>query len=214
MPEIRRNRRFYGPGPPTGKRVGAVRSEAPGRSGLEKIIRQTERIAGLIRALLDVARTDAGNAVPVDLPRVIDRAAEILRSMFPAATLELDLEPDLPPVWGYPRRLEHAVLNLMINGCQAMEGRGALRLSIGRIAAESTGLEMFVEDHGCGIAPENLERIFQPFFSTKVSGEGSGLGLSLVDRVIREIGGSIRVRSRPGSTRFSIFLPTAEKKEA
>ena len=190
----------------------------PGRPVLEKIVRQTARIADLIRGLLDVARADTSAPVPVALPRVIARGIETVREMYPGVDVAVDIDESAPSVPGYPRRLEHALLNLLVNACQAMEGKGTLRVA-SRTERDGDGTRVWIaiEDDGRGIEPENIPKIFQPFFTTKASGKGTGLGLSLVDRVVREHGGTVEVTSEVGKgTRFVVRLPVrgAERTEA
>jgi signal transduction histidine kinase len=190
----------------------------PGRAILEKIVRQTARIADLIRGLLDVARTDTSEPVPVSLARVLLRGIETAREMYPDVDVAIDLDDAAPAVPGFPRRLEHALLNLLVNACQAMDGRGTLRVAT-RVehGADGASVVVRVEDQGCGISPDDLPKIFQPFYTTKASGKGTGLGLSLVDRVVREHGGTIEVNSEVGrGTRFEVRLPPggAERTEA
>lgn len=101
-------------------------------------------------------------------------------------------------------------MNLAINARQAMEGRqgGRLRISGRRL---DDAVELRFEDNGCGIAPEHLPRIFDPFFTSKSAGRGTGLGLSIVHSIVRDHGGSIAVESQEGKgSVFTIRLPTAQ----
>ncbi|RJO63605.1 MAG: hypothetical protein C4523_19770 [Myxococcales bacterium] len=184
----------------------------PNRSALEKIVQQTSRIADLIRSLLDLARSDQSKPEPFGVAGVLSRALDGIAAMYPGLELRREIPRDLPPIVGFPRPLEHVFLNLFVNAGQAMEGKGAL---IVRAALEQAGderrLRVTVQDTGPGIQPEHLPKIFQPFFSTKGSGKGTGLGLAYVDRVVKEHNGSIDVASRPGEgARFDVLLPAAE----
>jgi signal transduction histidine kinase len=96
------------------------------------------------------------------------------------------------------------ILNLVTNAADAMGGRGTLRL---RTRHEVNRNLVSVEDTGAGIDPKHLKKIFDPFFTTKEAGKGTGLGLPIVQRIVQQHGGSIRVRSEPGNTVFEVALP-------
>jgi signal transduction histidine kinase len=122
-------------------------------------------------------------------------------------TVVIECAPDLPPVQGDEGQLHQAFLNLAINGCQAMPDGGQCRVSARR--ADRRQLEVRFEDTGTGIAPENLDKIFNLYFTTKP--EGSGVGLALVYRTIHLHNGDIEVESVPGEgTTFRVTLPFAE----
>jgi signal transduction histidine kinase len=102
--------------------------------------------------------------------------------------------------------MEHALLNLFVNACQAMQGQGVLTVRVVQNPAGDCHLD--VEDTGPGIEPKHLEHIFKPFYSTQNTGQGSGLGLALVDRVIREHDGHIEVDTEVGrGAIFHLTLP-------
>jgi signal transduction histidine kinase len=99
----------------------------------------------------------------------------------------------------------------MVNACQAMEGTGDLNIEI-RPDLDGRYLIVTLADNGCGISEEDLPKIFRPFFSTKGSGKGTGLGLAMVDRVMREHQGRIEVDSLPGQgARFDLYFPLEEE---
>lgn len=116
------------------------------------------------------------------------------------------LQPGLPPIQGDVNTLQQVVLNLLTNARDAIEGRGEIRIET-RTPEERPGVvELVVADTGCGIRPEDLPRIFDPFFSTKP--RGTGLGLSITHSIVREHGGTIDVESSPGrGTRFVLGFP-------
>ncbi len=187
--------------------------DSPDREILGKIITQTGRIADLIRNMLDVARTDTASPVSVDINRVLEKCVNMAREIHPGVKFHVTLNRDLPKPAGYPRRLEHAFLNIIFNGCQAVSDDGNLWIKSSRKDGGEC-VVVSIEDDGCGIAPEDLPRIMQPFFSTKGSGKGTGLGLALVDRVVREHKGSIRASSKVNvGTYFELTLPTDERNE-
>ena len=120
---------------------------------------------------------------------------------------ELDIRPETGAAWIDPDQFRQVLDNLIHNAAEAMDGRGRITLRAWR--PESNGTVMFeVEDTGCGIAEENLGRVFTPFFTTKKLGKGTGLGLAIVYGIIKMHQGNIEVKSRVGQgTTFRISLP-------
>jgi signal transduction histidine kinase len=110
----------------------------------------------------------------------------------------------LPPITAYVGELNQVWTNLIHNAAQAMGNRGELLIET---SAEDGDVEVAIQDSGPGIPADVLPRIFDPFFTTKGKGEGTGLGLSISARIIEKHGGTIRVDSAPGRTRFTIRLP-------
>jgi signal transduction histidine kinase len=192
--------------------------DAPQRATLQMIVKQTERIAGLIRSLLDYARPTEPRMVPVDLRNAVEQVVETARGLGNKVSIEVRSDAAPPRVLGDPKLLEHALMNLVMNAHQAMPEGGTLTISVelvtdtpgpGAVMGE-TWVVCRVADTGCGIAPENLDKLFQPFFTTKPHGQGTGLGLALVDRIVRQLGGRVSVRSEPGKgSTFTIWLRPA-----
>ena len=172
----------------------------PARLALELIVRQGQRIAAMIRRLLDVSRPAEARLVPVALAPLVTQSLEIVPGLNRSVEVRTDLDPELPPVLADPKLLEHVLMNLILNACQAMPGGGVLAVATGLEAdgAEKPSVVLAVADNGCGIAADDLPRIFEPFFTTKAQGAGTGLGLPIVDRIVRQHGGGIEVTSAPG----------------
>jgi two-component system NtrC family sensor kinase len=125
--------------------------------------------------------------------------------------VERELAPDLPAVRGDEGQLRAAFLNLFRNSREAMSGGGTLRVR--SVRAADGGVEVTVADSGSGIPPEQLERIFDPFFSTKSGGTGLGLAFSL--QVVKEHGGAIQCQSEVGrGTTFAVRIPSAPPEAA
>jgi two-component system NtrC family sensor kinase len=121
--------------------------------------------------------------------------------------IELDLAPDLPQVNIDVNKMKQVYLNLLMNSLQAINARGTVCIRT-RYLKDSSQVRLIFQDNGSGIAPEIIDRIFDPFFSTKKTGEGTGLGLSVSYGIIKEHGGEIQAESEPGQwTRFTIELP-------
>jgi signal transduction histidine kinase len=110
---------------------------------------------------------------------------------------------DIPPIWCFPDELIQVWTNLIYNAIQAMGGVGTLKLSMWTI---NTTVWVSITDSGCGIPPELQAKIFEPFFTTKPMGEGSGLGLDIVKKIVEKHHGSLTVQSKPGETTFQVRL--------
>ena len=182
---------------------------------LEKIERQTFRAARIVNGLLNLARpgrTDTSG--PVDINAVIADVLVLLEHQLEAGRIRVRRELATPAVVveGMEFKMQQVFLNLFLNARDAMRSGGWLtvcsRVERGRAVIE-------VADTGAGISPEHLSRIYDPFFTTKTVGEGTGLGLSVTYGVVQEHRGTIACASRPGQgTRFTLTLPLAVPEQA
>ncbi len=188
----------------------------PQKSGLlEKITRQTFRASEIVNNLLNFSRTSGSEIGDVDVNKVIADTLALLEHQFKVAKVEVQnaLAPKLPPIQGNPGRLQQVFLNLFLNAKDAMPGGGTLRVA----TLNGESVSVCVSDTGSGIAPENIQRIYDPFFTTKTApregqARGTGLGLSVTYGIIQEHAGKIRVESRPGSgTTFTLDFPLSRK---
>ncbi len=188
----------------------------PQKSGLlEKITRQTFRASEIVNNLLNFSRTSGSEIGDVNVNKVIADTLALLEHQFKIAKVEVQnaFEPKLPPIQGNAGRLQQVFLNLFLNAKDAMPGGGTLRVST--LNGESVSVS--VSDTGTGIAPENIQRIYDPFFTTKTSpregqARGTGLGLSVTYGIIQEHAGKIRVESHPGAgTTFTLDFPLSKK---
>ena len=183
------------------------------REELSIIRRETDRTIRIVRGLLDFARPGSGDRmVRMSINEAIGVALDLRRNELQMENITLveDLEPDIPQVFGDPHELQQVVLNLAINAEHAMTGAaGAGRLLV-KSESDRDVVRVIVSDSGPGIPPESLDRLFDPFFSTKDSGEGTGLGLSIAYGIIRNHSGNLWAESEPphGAT-FYIELPIA-----
>jgi two-component system, NtrC family, sensor kinase len=174
---------------------------------LDLVIQETRRCALIIRRLLDFAREKAPEKSFANLNRLIEDTVRIVERPAHVRNIEirLDLDPDLPPVWADANMIEQVVMNMLVNAEQAIEGRGSITVRTRRARAMA---EISIIDTGCGIAQENLKRIFDPFYSSKEVGKGTGLGLSVSHSIVEAHGGTIEVESRVGEgTTFRVRLP-------
>ncbi|HEX3892376.1 MAG TPA: ATP-binding protein [Terracidiphilus sp.] len=182
---------------------------------LEKITQQSFRASEIANGLLNFSRTSTTEFRETNLNQVIRDTLSLLEHQFKTAQIQLDLElaEGLPLIHGNPGKLQQVFLNLLLNAKDAMPGGGRLR-----VATLSNGhVEAIVADSGSGIAPENLKRIYDPFFTTKTTpkpGErrGTGLGLSVSYGIIQEHAGKIHVESAGGAgTTFHLEFPLLRK---
>ena len=179
---------------------------------LEKIESQTSRASKIVNGLLNLAkpgRTDV--AGPVDLNVVIDEVAALLEHQFKISNIQIRYELSSTPatVQGVEFKLQQVFLNLFLNAKDAMPTGGDLSVTL-RIENQQVVVE--VADTGGGITSEELSRIYDPFFTTKVAGKGTGLGLSIAYGVVKEHNGSIQCESEPGQgARFTVTLPSLSR---
>ena len=190
------------------------------RQGLEDTVkrqldlthRQARRAARIVQNLLEFSRPAAPQKNPLDVNGLIERTLQLHEHSLRRNNVEVDFQPQdgLPAVIGDANQLIQVFLNLITNAEHAIrEIRETGRIQI-RIAPVGSHISVTVQDDGVGIAPEAVQRIFDPFYTTKRPGGGTGLGLSICMSIIREHGGSIDVETLPaGGSAFSVFLPIA-----
>src|SRR5712692_1808918 len=188
----------------------------PQKAGLlEKITRQTFRASEIVNNLLNFSRTTGAELTEISLNRVIADTLALLEHQFKVAHIQVqpELYEDLPLIQGNAGRLQQVFLNLFLNAKDAMTGGGVLKVA----TLNGEFVSVRVSDTGSGIAQENIQRIYDPFFTTKTSpaegqNRGTGLGLSVTYGIIQEHAGSIRVESRPGEgTTFTLDFPLIRK---
>lgn len=175
---------------------------------LQLIVNETNRCATIIRQLLEFSRESSPQKKPHEIAQVIQRTLALVKhqARFQNVKLTVDVAPGLPPVLCDPNQLEQVFLNMLINAADAMPNGGEVAL---RAAPGAPGrVVVSFTDTGVGIPPENLTKIFDPFFTSKPVGKGTGLGLSVSYGIVRRHGGKIEVKSEVGKgTTFSIDLP-------
>ncbi len=174
---------------------------------LDKIAKSTFRASEIVNGLLNFSRTSSTEFGEVNLNRVIQETVSLVEHQMKKAGVEvrMSLEAKLEPIQGNAGKLQQVFLNLFLNARDAMEGGGVIEV---QTSPGEGGAVVDVIDTGHGIAPEYLDRIYDPFFTTKTARKGTGLGLSVSYGIIQEHAGSIEAFSRPGGgTRFHIELP-------
>ena len=182
---------------------------------LEKITRQTFRASEIVNNLLNFSRTSGTEFRDVDLNKVITDTLALLEHQFKTTKIRVqdELAERLPLIQGNTGRLQQVFLNLFLNAKDAMPNGGTLRIA----TSNGEGVSVVISDTGTGIAQEYIQRIYDPFFTTKTSpregqSRGTGLGLSVTYGIIQEHAGKIRVESRPGEgTTFYLDFPMTRK---
>ncbi|MDQ1238581.1 MAG: two-component system, NtrC family, sensor kinase [Thermodesulfobacteriota bacterium] len=180
------------------------------RESVQFIVRQVDRCKEIIEKLIHLARRGEPVAQSVDINGIIREMANLVRRDRSGKNIEigLDLRENLPVILSDGPMLRQVILNLLVNAVQAVGDCGNVSV-ISRYAHDC--IEVSVEDNGCGISPEDLHKVFVPFYSTKDKGESLGLGLALCRGMIEMLGGRITVSSEKGmATKFTIHLPVRE----
>ena len=174
---------------------------------LNEIENSTSRISDLVRAIKEYTFMDQAPVQNVDVVKSLETTLTILNHKLKRGVeVERDYQPVPLLVDSFGSELNQVWTNIIDNAIDAMHDRGKLRV---RTYRDNTCVVIEIGDNGPGIPPDILPHIFEPFFTTKGVGEGNGLGLDTVQRIVKKHRGSIQVISKPGDTRFQIFLPLA-----
>jgi PAS domain S-box-containing protein len=174
----------------------------------EVVCRSMERISQLVGAVKSYSHMDRATELVVDVHDGIEDTLIILGHRLRNVTIRKQFDRTLPPVRALGNSLNQVWTNILDNAVDATDGKGTIVIQTRR---EGERLAIEFSDNGAGIPAEHLERIFEPFFSTKPQGQGTGLGLDTVWRIVtEEHGGSIEVTSEPGCTVFRVLLPVAK----
>ncbi|MFZ5774941.1 MAG: PAS domain S-box protein [Thermodesulfobacteriota bacterium] len=192
---------------------------------LDNVLQAGRRAKELVAQILAFSRQAEQERRPVEVRLIVKEAMKLLRASIPAnIEFRLDIQADAGSVLADPTQIHQVVMNLCTNAYHAMRDNDAGVLSVslrsveiaedglsGGMAAPGRYILFAVSDTGCGMTREIMERIFEPYFTTKPRGEGTGLGLAVVHGIVRGCGGDIRVESEPGrGTTISVYLPREE----
>ncbi len=171
----------------------------------DNIILAVERASKIVFALKSYARQDNSSQMTmIQVTEGIDVVLTIYQNMLKQGIEVIKNYQQVPAIFCYAEELNQVWTNLLHNAIQAMSNRGRLEISV---FEENRQIVVQVTDSGCGITPEIKERMFDPFFTTKPAGEGRGLGLDIVRKIVDKHQGKIEVNSQPGRTTFSVMLP-------
>ena len=175
---------------------------------LEKIETQTFRAAEIVNGLLNFARMNGSEFSDLDINQLIQESLSLLDHQFRQCHIRVEshLDRSLPPVYGNSGKLQQVFINLFLNARDAMPLGGDLKIAT---AMNDSMVVVEIQDTGVGISEDNIKQIYDPFFTTKTTGKGTGLGLAVTYGILQEHGGRIFVDSAPGKgTHFILKLPT------
>jgi signal transduction histidine kinase len=174
------------------------------RSMVAAVTDSSDRIFNIINSIKDYSYMDQAPVQEVDLVQSLENTLALLRPQLQKMVIVRDFEPSLPAVVAYGGELSQVWTALIENAIDATKGQGTLKL-ITRQEGDMAFVDIW--DDGVGIEPALSSRIFEPFFTTKPLGQGLGLGLDLVRRIVNKHFGSVAMQSKPGSTCFQVRLP-------
>jgi signal transduction histidine kinase len=190
---------------------------------LKRIEKEVRRIDAIVRELLDFSRPTPSVLSAVDVNALVSESTSFLSRQRLMASIDMEtrLEEDVGMVWADADQLKQVLINLVLNARDAIEGGGAVTISTRRMTPvpeeiDSTAhpvdtVEIAVSDTGKGISLEEVNKIFDPFYTTKPPGQGTGLGLAISLRIVETFGGSIQVESKEGEgSVFAVRLPPHE----
>ncbi len=200
----------------------------PLHRNLRQILSGGRRAGDLVRQILTFSRQNERELKPLQIGPMLKEALKLLRSSLPV-TIQIAkyISPEVDNVMADPTQIHQIIMNLCTNAAQAMDADGGrLKVELAqevlqeRDIVTQPGIEpgsfarISVEDNGKGISPDHIGQIFNPYFTTKKTGEGTGLGLAVVHGIVQSYRGFINVESKPGKgTRFDVFIPTIETEQ-
>ncbi|HBX69713.1 MAG TPA: hypothetical protein DEH25_10145 [Chloroflexi bacterium] len=186
------------------------------RTDLELVLKEARRAREVVRRLLDFSRPGDGFRVRADVNDLVGDVIALVHHLLHTSGIELktNLQENLPWIQADRDQIKQVLLNLVHNAIHAMPRGGTLQIETRPEAhADVQGVTMRIRDTGLGIMPENMGRLFEPFFTTRPPGEGTGLGLSVSYGIITDHGGIIDVDSKPGKgSTFTVWLPIQSNK--
>ena len=202
-----------------------VPDDSVAHNNLEEVLKAAHRAKDLVQQILTFSRQSGLERKPVKVHLIIKEALKLLRASIPAS-IEIinNIDDDCHPVMGDATQIHQVIMNLCTNAYQAMQDKGGtleVNLSEVDVGYEETvkkigmqpgkHLQLLVRDEGCGMDAIVLDRIFEPYYTTKEQGKGTGLGLSVIHGIVKNHRGDISVTSSPGKgTTFKVYLPITE----
>ncbi|OEU74360.1 MAG: hypothetical protein BA864_04950 [Desulfuromonadales bacterium C00003093] len=205
--------------------MDAVPEGSKARGNLQEVLKAADRAKNMVQQILTFSRKTEKEKKPISVQSVLKETVNLIRTSLPS-TIEIrqDIDADCGPVMADPTQIHEIIMNLGTNAYHAMREKGGIlwiTLRQEEIGSDDlkydldlhsgSYLKLIVEDTGHGIDSNIMEKIFDPYFTTKGVGEGTGMGLSVVHGIVREHGGDIRVYSEPGKgAAFHVYLPLIE----
>ena len=183
---------------------------------LELMEQSLTRATHMLQQVLDLSRKKPEKREHRDVSAVLGRSLSLLKYRFTKKQInvEKNLQSDMPQVWVDDAQIEQVFTNLSLNAINAMDRGDTLRITTSYhqqgAATRQPYVQILFEDTGCGIPPENMEHVFEPFFTTRDKGSGTGLGLFICHGIVEKHGGTIDVMSTPNvGTQFKVCLPVS-----
>jgi nitrogen-specific signal transduction histidine kinase/ActR/RegA family two-component response regulator len=199
-----------------------VPEDSQARQNLEEVLKAADRAKELVKQILTFSRQSSQERKPLKVQYLIKEATKLLRATIPSSIeIECNIDESCGPIKGDPTQVHQIIMNLCTNAYHAVqETGGKLEVSLKEInisyeqSLDRVGMkigkhiELMVKDSGHGMEPQVMERIFEPYYTTKAQGKGTGLGLSVIHGIVKSHGGDITVSSRPGNgATFKVYLP-------
>lgn len=177
------------------------------------ISREVESVKTLADEFSQFSRFPAAQPVPSDINQIVRNALGVFLGRLDEIDLRVELAPGLPPIHADPEQFKRVIVNLVDNAAEAMRDVPVKRMLVRTAPSSPDSIELLVADTGCGISPEDKEKLFLPYFSTK--GRGTGLGLAIVSHILSEHGARVRVEdNRPAGARFYVDIQATVAAEA
>jgi len=179
---------------------------------IDEVLASIQRCGSITRRLLNFSRHMESKIEPIDLKEMINEVLAFLEKEAERRHVDISVDhiDDIPEFESDRGSLQQIFLNLFNNAFTAIEDGGHLTITVDRQREDTVCVT--ITDNGCGISAKDIQRIFEPFFSTRGDQGGTGLGLSITYGLVKEIGGDIKVDSKVGKgTRFSVLLPIQTK---
>ena len=199
--------------------------ESPLRHSLNQVLKASYRAKKLVQHILSFSRQNTHEKKPVYIQQILKESIELLRATLPSTVgISQDICPAVKCVLADSTQIHQIIMNLCTNACYAMEGnsgRITVALTPCRIHESHSGalfglapgdyLKLEVSDTGCGMEPPILKHVFEPYFTTKPQGQGTGMGLSVVHGIVKSHGGAIEAKSTPGEgSTFALYFPVVD----
>jgi nitrogen fixation/metabolism regulation signal transduction histidine kinase len=174
----------------------------------QTILREVETVRTLVDEFSQFSRFPTAQPVPADLNGIVENALAVFQDRLAGIRVHKKLAADLPLVHADPEQFKRAIVNLVDNAAEAMQESPVKDLLVATSASDGEMVELVIADTGCGVSPEDREKLFLPYFSTK--GRGTGLGLAIVNRILTDHNAAIRVvDNMPSGARFIIDVPVS-----
>jgi CheY-like chemotaxis protein len=205
----------------------SLADEKPQSDYISAIVKASTRAQSLVQQILTFSRLGEHELIPIQMDLILKETVKLLKSSIPSTIqFKTEIEKQCGFVIGDPTKIHQIILNLCTNAYYAMKnGGGVLGIKLKKVDITSSDVAselhlrpgeyicLTISDNGCGISEENKDRIFDPYFTTKLRGEGTGLGLSVVHGIVKLLKGHINFQSEPDKgTVFSVYLPRTSEK--